>query len=121
MHALRPDLPDGSIARYVGAKFRIVATGFHFTNEIRMDAREEYLYVAETTGGCISRLRVHVRDLLLEAAETMHLSFDMKRAGDRDRSGARSLTSMVGPVLTSGFPRATRASPTMRRRCRSLM
>lgn len=24
-----------------------------------MDAKEEYLYVAETTGGCISRLRVH--------------------------------------------------------------
>jgi sugar lactone lactonase YvrE len=59
MHALRPDLPDGYIARYVDSKFRIVAEGFHFTNEIRMDAREEYLYVAETTGGCISRLRVN--------------------------------------------------------------
>ncbi len=59
MHALRPDLPDGFIARYVNGAFRIMAEGFHFTNEIRMDAREEYLYVAETTGGCISRLRVH--------------------------------------------------------------
>ena len=59
MHALRPDLPDGYIARYVGGKFRIVAEGFHFTNEIRMDAREEYMYVVETTGGCISRLKVH--------------------------------------------------------------
>jgi len=59
MHALRPDLPDGYIARYVDGKFRIVAEGFHFTNEIRMDAREEYMYVAETTGGCISRMRVH--------------------------------------------------------------
>lgn len=59
MHALRPDLPDGYIARYVDGTFRIVAEGFHFTNEIRMDAKEEYLYVAETTGGCISRLRVH--------------------------------------------------------------
>lgn len=58
MHALRPDLPDGYIARYVDGAFRIVAEGFHFTNEIRMDAREEYLYVAETTGGCISRMRV---------------------------------------------------------------
>ena len=58
MHALRPDLPDGYIARYIDGKFRIVAEGFHFTNEIRMDAREEFLYVAETTGGCISRLRV---------------------------------------------------------------
>src|ERR1051325_10184033 len=59
MHALRPDLPDGYIARYVDGKFRIVAEGFHFTNEVRMDAREEYLYVAETTGECISRLRVN--------------------------------------------------------------
>ena len=59
MHALRPDLPDGYIARYVDGKFRIVAEGFHFTNEIRMDAREEYMYVVETTGGCISRLKVH--------------------------------------------------------------
>jgi len=59
MHALKPDLPDGYIARYIDGTFRIVATGFHFTNEIRMDAKEEYLYVAETTGGCISRMRVH--------------------------------------------------------------
>ncbi len=59
MHALRPDLPDGYIARYADGAFRIVAEGFHFTNEIRMDAREEYMYVAETTGGCISRLRVN--------------------------------------------------------------
>ncbi len=59
MHALRTDLADGYIARYEDGKFRIVADGFHFTNEIRMDAREEYMYVVETTGGCISRLRVH--------------------------------------------------------------
>src|ERR1700759_569294 len=58
MHALRPDLPDGYIARYIDGKFRIVAEGFHFTNEIRMDAREEFMYVVETTGGCVSRLRV---------------------------------------------------------------
>ena len=58
MHALRTDLPDGYIAQYVDGKFRIVADGFHFTNEIRMDANEEYMYVVETTGGCISRLRV---------------------------------------------------------------
>jgi sugar lactone lactonase YvrE len=58
MHALRTDLADGYIARYEDGKFRIVAEGFHFTNEIRMDAKEEFLYVVETTGGCISRLRV---------------------------------------------------------------
>jgi gluconolactonase len=58
MHALRVDLADGYLARYEDGAFRIVADGFRFTNEIRFDAREEYLYVVETTGGCITRLRI---------------------------------------------------------------
>jgi len=58
MHALRTDLADGYIARYEDGAFRIAADGFRFTNEIRFDAREEFLYVVETTGGCITRLRV---------------------------------------------------------------
>src|SRR5437016_3854648 len=58
MHALRTDLADGYLARYENGRFRIVADGFHFTNEIRFDAREEFLYVVETTGGCITRLRM---------------------------------------------------------------
>ncbi|MBV8905618.1 MAG: SMP-30/gluconolactonase/LRE family protein [Acidobacteriia bacterium] len=61
MHALRTDLADGYIARYEDGKFRIVADGFHFTNEIRFDAAEQFLYVVETTGGCISRLRIDER------------------------------------------------------------
>jgi sugar lactone lactonase YvrE len=58
MHALRTDLADGYLARYIDGKFRIVADGFRFTNEIRFDAREEWMYVVETTGGCIARLRI---------------------------------------------------------------
>lgn len=58
MHALRTDLPDGYVARYIDGKFRIVADGFRFTNEIRFDANEEWMYVVETTGGCITRLRI---------------------------------------------------------------
>src|SRR5271165_3764809 len=58
MHALRTDLADGYVARYDRGAFHIVADSFHFTNEIRFDAREEYLYVVETTGGCVSRLRI---------------------------------------------------------------
>lgn len=58
MHALRVDLADGYLARYENGTFRIVADGFRFTNEIRFDAREEFLYVVETTGGCITRLRI---------------------------------------------------------------
>jgi len=58
MNALRTDLKDGYIAVYEDGGFRIVADGFGFTNEVRFDAREEWLYVAETTGGCITRLRI---------------------------------------------------------------
>jgi sugar lactone lactonase YvrE len=64
MHALRTDLADGYVARYEGGTFHIVADGFHFTNEIRFDAREEFLYVVETTGGRITRLRVDERSNL---------------------------------------------------------
>lgn len=58
MHALRTDLKDGYVACYEDGQFRIVAEGFGFTNEVRFDAKEEYLYVVETTGGCITRLRI---------------------------------------------------------------
>ena len=58
MQALRTDLADGYLARLDNGRFTIVADGFHFTNEIRFDANEEYLYVVETTGGCITRLRI---------------------------------------------------------------
>ena len=61
MEALRTDLADGYVARLENGRFRIVADGFHFTNEIRFDANEEYLYVVETTGGCITRLRIDER------------------------------------------------------------
>jgi len=59
MHALRTDLTDGYIALYDNGRFRIVADGFGFTNEIRFDAAEEWLYAVETTGGRITRLRVN--------------------------------------------------------------
>ena len=61
MQALRTDLPDGYLARLENGRVTIVADGFHFTNEIRFDANEEYLYVVETTGGRITRLRIDDR------------------------------------------------------------
>ena len=66
MHALRTDLKDGYIARYEDGDFRIVADGFGFTNEIRFDANEEFLYVVETTGGCITRLRMNEKGELVD-------------------------------------------------------
>ena len=49
---------DGYIAVVDAAGIRIVADGFHFTNEIRFDAKEEWLYIVETTGPHITRMRV---------------------------------------------------------------
>lgn len=49
---------DGFIAVVDGDGLRVVADGFHFTNEVRLDAREEWLYIVETTGPCITRMRL---------------------------------------------------------------
>jgi sugar lactone lactonase YvrE len=50
---------DGYIALMDEKGVRIVAEGFCGTNEIRFDDKEEWLYVVESTGWNISRLRVH--------------------------------------------------------------
>jgi len=49
---------DGYIALIDERGMRIVADGFCGTNEVRLDANEEWLYVVESTGRRISRLRV---------------------------------------------------------------
>ena len=56
--AICRDLADGYVALADEHGLRVVADGFHFTNEIRLDADEEWLYVAETTGKRVTRLRV---------------------------------------------------------------
>lgn len=56
--AMCPNLADGYVALLDERGLRIVAEGFAFTNEIRFDAREEWLYVVETTAKRISRLRI---------------------------------------------------------------
>ncbi|MBU2513867.1 SMP-30/gluconolactonase/LRE family protein [bacterium] len=58
MSAISPNIVDGYVAMVDDKGIRIVADGFHFTNEIRFDEKEEWLYVVETCGKCISRLRV---------------------------------------------------------------
>jgi gluconolactonase len=66
MRAMSPSIVDGFIALYDQGRLRIVADGFHFTNEIRFDAREEWLYVAETCARRITRLRVLDDDSLVD-------------------------------------------------------
>jgi sugar lactone lactonase YvrE len=56
--AICSSLADGYIILLDDKGPRIVADGFYFTNEIRLDAEEEWLYVAETTGKRVTRLRV---------------------------------------------------------------
>lgn len=73
---------DGYIAVVDAHGLRVVADGFHFTNEIRFDAREEWLYIVETTGPHISRMRV------VESAQGVGL---------RDRE-------VFGPSHLGGFP-----------------
>lgn len=50
--------PDGYIILLDENGPRIVADGIYFTNEIRLDAREEYLYAAETMGYRMLRYKV---------------------------------------------------------------
>ena len=56
--AITQGLADGYVALADEQGLRIVAEGFRFTNEIRLDAKEEYLYIVETTGQCITRMKV---------------------------------------------------------------
>jgi sugar lactone lactonase YvrE len=60
---------DGYIGLIDEHGIRIVAEGFVGTNEIRFDAREEWLYVVESNARRISRLRAH-RDGSLSDRET---------------------------------------------------
>jgi sugar lactone lactonase YvrE len=58
MEAASRRIEDGSILLVDGDSVRTVATGIAFTNEVRLDANEEWLYVVETTGRKITRFRV---------------------------------------------------------------
>ena len=49
---------DGYLAVVDDHGLRVVADGFHFTNEVRLDAREEWLYIVETTGPHLTRMRL---------------------------------------------------------------
>ena len=56
--AIRNYQADGYVALIDGKGIRIVADGFYFTNEIRFDADEEWLYVAETCARRVTRLHI---------------------------------------------------------------
>lgn len=68
MSAISPNVADGYVAVLDERGARIVADGFAFTNEIRFDAEEHWLYVVETSGRRITRLRIS-DDAEVEARE----------------------------------------------------
>lgn len=59
--AVQAPIPDGYLLRIDGAgdgpvTARLAADGFHFTNEVRIDAQRRHVYVAETAIGAVTRL-----------------------------------------------------------------
>lgn len=58
MEAISPNVADGRIVLVDESGIRVVAEGLAFTNEIRLDANEEWMYIAETCGPKVSRMRV---------------------------------------------------------------
>jgi len=54
----RERIADGWVGVIEDGKARVVADAFFGTNEIRFDPNEEWLYVVETPGSRISRLRI---------------------------------------------------------------
>jgi sugar lactone lactonase YvrE len=56
--AICTGLSDGSLILVDERGARVVADGFHFTNEVRLDADEAWIYVAETTAKRVTRLRI---------------------------------------------------------------
>jgi gluconolactonase len=57
--AISPDIVDGRILLYEEGKgVRIVADDVHFSNECKLDANEEWLYVVQTCGRNIARYKI---------------------------------------------------------------
>jgi sugar lactone lactonase YvrE len=64
--SINEKIADGYVALIDERGVRIAADGFVGTNEIRMDANEEWLYVVESNARRISRLRVRGDGLLTD-------------------------------------------------------
>ncbi|NGX57679.1 MAG: hypothetical protein K940chlam3_00573 [Chlamydiae bacterium] len=58
VEVMKPDVADGYIILIDKDTIRIVADGIALTNEIRLDKDENYMYISETFGRRISRMKV---------------------------------------------------------------
>jgi sugar lactone lactonase YvrE len=97
MQAIRPNVLDGYIALVDKKGIRVVADGLQFTNEIRLDAKEEFLYIVETCGRHISRMRV-AADGSLSRREIFGPS-DLGPAGTPDGIAFDSFGNLWGTIV----------------------
>jgi len=64
--ALRSTLADGYILLLDEHGLRVAAEGFAFTNEVKFDADEEWLYIAESAAKRVTRMRVTAKGELTD-------------------------------------------------------
>lgn len=94
--AWRQDVSDGFVVLVDSAGPRVVADGLHYTNEVRLDTTEHWLYVAETFGRRIRRFPIGSRGVL--GTPEMVLSIDTEFFPDGlalDEAGGLWVTSLV--------------------------
>lgn len=98
--AWRSDVADGFVVLVDDAGARIVAGGFGYTNEVRPDPAGTWLYVVETFGRRLTRLRIR-EDGSLGARETcLALGYGEFPDGFAfDREGALWLTCLISNRL----------------------
>ena len=56
--AISPNVADGKVLLYENGIVRTVADGLRFTNECKLDAAEQYLYVVQTCGRNVVRFKI---------------------------------------------------------------
>jgi sugar lactone lactonase YvrE len=98
--AWRPDVADGFIVLVDERGPRIVADGLHYTNELRLDADGQALWVAETFGRRIRRFPVHPSGVL--GAPEIVLAIDREWFPDGlafDAEGGLWVTSLISNRL----------------------
>jgi len=95
MHRVRTDLADGYLARYEGRQVSYRRRRFPLHQRDPLDAREEFLYIVETTGGCVSRLRIDEKGA----------------ARDREIFGPRASAKAPGPMVSPSTASAIYGAP----------
>lgn len=107
-HARHPDIADGFIILKDERGSRIVADRLGFTNEVRFDPGETFLYVAETWGRRLTRFRVTEAGRLIDRETFVEFGEGIYPDGiDFDESGALWVTSVFSNRVLRVLPDRT--------------